>query len=406
MFNMRNRRKLFKQLVLAVILIWFTFHLFSGIQAILSGTWEETGSSDDFLDNGGMDIFLRAGAKNLPVMDNDNEGFNVQSKYRSSKSSRQKILLMSTERAGSSFIGEIVSKLPESYYTSDPLYFLQFGISNHTFIQDFLLGENASYYLENILRCNFRVITDASQRYFPKENETREELLKKVYPATDSIEGAMLKCLNNSKVIARTTNVRYTKHMIPLLGDPATTAIYVVRDPRGIMNSIIKTDSVNHHGEMLYNDPVHLREKIKSICDPILENLRNLKGLYSGKDSHQRKGRLFVLRFEDVAYQPHAMTQKLFKYFDVLPTEALFDWLVNITTSSAYIRNPYSTVRNSASVPEAWRDSLTFEQVAIIQEECSDVLWELGYWPIKNNEALKNRRKSVVDLIPRVIPQL
>ena len=407
---MRNKRRLCKHLLTAIVVLWATVYVLSYVRAFSDSKLDRSAKSDDYLDPDIVDYYPAASLerKNKDEFhaqgNNDHLNGRVLGEPFTNRSSG-KTLILSMERAGSSFIGEILHRLPGVYYSVDPLYFLQFGIPNNTFIQDFLLGKNVTFYLENILRCNFKPLIAASERYFPKENASREELLRKVFPNKDSLEHAMSTCANKSKMVTKVTNVRYIKDVMSLLDDPLTSIIYVVRDPRGIMNSVIKADNVNHHGELYYNETINLRQKIKSICDPLLANLNYLKMSYFKKDYTKSTKSLLLLRFEDVAYQPWDFTKKLFKYFGSEPNQATSEWIVNITTSSAYSRNPYSTVRNSSSVPEAWREGLTFEQIKVIQEECTHVLWELGYWAVRNTKVLKNKRKSIVDVLPKQFQQ-
>lgn len=93
-------------------------------------------------------------------------------------------------------------------------------------------------------------------------------------------------------------------------------------------------------------------------------------------------GKFVSVRFEDLALDPYFRGEQLYNEIGIDWTPDVIKFIkthmeVNIDTKLT--KHPYSTYRNSQSVPFAWLTKLTWSQIDTIQHECDDVMQKLGY---------------------------
>ena len=92
--------------------------------------------------------------------------------------------------------------------------------------------------------------------------------------------------------------------------------------------------------------------------------------------------RYTLVRYEDIARQPHTETRRLYSFMGLEYT-SLVASVVSKHTLGFYktegARHPFSTSKNSSSVAFAWRRRLSYSEVERVQGECGDVLRAYGY---------------------------
>ena len=137
--------------------------------------------------------------------------------------------------------------------------------------------------------------------------------------------------------------------------------IYLIRDPRGTMNSRIQS----HFGCTSCKDPVKMCSNFKSDLDAfdIL--------------SKEFPGRLLLIKYESVAEQPHETFQQLFEFADLPVFSSIMQEITNHTTQNE--DGFWSTHRKSSERVDLWKKTLSKRMTNTIQNYCSSVLKRLGY---------------------------
>ena len=128
------------------------------------------------------------------------------------------------------------------------------------------------------------------------------------------------KCLNKLVSHCRQAKLRVTKvlrlslRFLPLLMNqiPDLKVLFVIRDPRGIINSRIKTAWYG----LEENDPESVRDNIKSLCFKIQEDLKMIDDL-----KRNFPGRFLDLSLEDIVKQSMKSFQAILSFGNLEMTD-------------------------------------------------------------------------------------
>ena len=315
-----------------------------------------------------------------------------------------KVIIMTLSRSGSSFVGSIFKHIPDTFYSFEPLRFVQ--LEDKTALEAKLLGENASKYLDHMMECNFKPLIDDSEKFFPAYSNARNIWIPIAFPVHKTIAEATATCVTKQNIavkIIRTVNIKY---LLPLLKDPEVLILNLVRDPRGRLSSQVKlgVNNVDTSVETYLKTPGRLdwfRTEAISQCQIMEENLEAVKEAMQDVDLQNR---IAVVRYEDVAYHPKEMSEKFFRVFGRKPAPDFYDWLRDVTTKDSHLA--YIPVRNSSKTAEEWREVLPYDYVKTAQDACRPVLVGYGYKELLSEELQHDPRMSVVDVLPKELPSL
>ncbi|XP_022258876.1 carbohydrate sulfotransferase 4-like [Limulus polyphemus] len=315
-----------------------------------------------------------------------------------------RVLLLTYWRSGSTFLGEMLSYYPDTFYRFEPFMYL--NLLGHV---DSSQALEAVQVLKHLLLCDY---TNAPQ-YFQlvkKEEWNSDTLLKlknqsspcHAYPKslcafrrntwdclrnptelclkTGLLENA---CRNARLLIIKTVRLRL-RHAIELLKDkkvPNLHVIHLVRDPRGLIASrkqkrwCITPDC---------RDPRFL---CRSLQDDLL----------IGDIIQYRYGVKYLrVRYEDVAMQPKTWSEKLLRFLN-FPMHEEINKYVNLHTrkgnnhtffdNKGRLQYPL-TYRESIKTAREWTKKLTYSELQTIQNVCQLVIQKLGYRMIKRKGVL------------------
>ena len=93
-----------------------------------------------------------------------------------------------------------------------------------------------------------------------------------------------------------------------------------------------------------------------------------------------------MLRYEDFALNPIALTKHIYDYFQIDPhgLHHVLNYLEG-NTRAAHDGDRWGTARNSTQVATNWMESMSWQAVDQIQRACGqDVMNWLGYSMVKN----------------------
>lgn len=291
----------------------------------------------------------------------------------------RRVIVVTYFRAGSTFIGDLLSATPATFYHFEPL---------HMFSKDARLdgsaAANASGLIGHLLRCDFQRV----QHYVRWANE-RRFLFKRNHFLWALCGGQWQVCFKPefvSKVCARApaqvmkvtrlhmSQVRDWLHSNPDIAK-SVKILHLVRDPRGILASRRVLDWCNVSKSCAHQD---------TLCSELRADLDTFEEL-----QRTFPNSTYRVRYEDVSLDPKKEAVRLFEALGLNYTVYVSNFLKTHTKArKADALDPYSTRRNSSTVAFQWRSKLEFEDIADIQRSCSDVLLRLGYKTIVNENEL------------------
>ncbi|XP_047209000.1 carbohydrate sulfotransferase 6-like [Girardinichthys multiradiatus] len=328
------------------------------------------------------------------------------------------ILLLSSWRSGSSFLGQILSQHPSVFYLSEPAW--------HVWTKGWKSGKQAHRIavrdlLRDIYKCDFSVLGS----YF-SEKPTVSSLFMWTHSRALCSPPACPLTATNDTQCRQACGVQGLKQMeetcrayshlaikevrffeleslYPLLQDPDLDLriIHLVRDPRAVMKSREKSPRalqrdnaiVLEHRNMasieMQNDIMqkicqsHVRINERAILDPPVF----LEGRYK------------MIRYEDVAHNPLKEMNNIYKFVGLKTSKKLEEWIYRLThgNGKGTFKEAFQiTSRNATEVSQAWRTVLPYSKVRRIQEVCKEAKSLLGYRTVYSEEEQKRLETDLV----------
>lgn len=194
-------------------------------------------------------------------------------------------------------------------------------------------------------------------------------------------------CRQNYKATAvKTIRLTMTRALEAMRKDPKVRVVHLVRDPRAVLLSRSRMGFANFS---------NLQLEASLLCERLWEDLDNAPA-----PGDSLKARYLLVRYEDIAAVPLNHTYHLYRFMGLQPSPEMVEGVRRMmATAKKTKRCPTcpSTPLNSTEVAQAWRQTLTFEQVRIISKECADVMRRLGYREnFENEKQLRDVSMSAV----------
>lgn len=291
----------------------------------------------------------------------------------------QRVIVVTYFRAGSTFVGDILSSTPRTFYHFEPL---------HMFSKDARLdgnaASNASDLIGHLLRCDFQRVQHyvrwaSDKKFLFRRNHFLWALCGGQHPVCFKPDYVAKVCLRAPAQVMKVTRLHMSQVRDWLVNNPdiagSVKVLHLVRDPRGILASRRLLDWCNESKSCAHQD---------TLCSELradLDTFEDLKRMFPNST--------YRLRYEDVSLDPKKEAVKLFGALGLNYTVHVSNFLKTHTKArKADALDPYSTRRNSSTVAFQWRTKLSYEDIADIQRSCSDVLLRLGYKTITSENEL------------------
>ena len=280
-----------------------------------------------------------------------------------------RILIVTNMRSGSTFVGNILSYDSETYYAFEPLWML--GETNRA------SKKNCSSYelpsLKDLLfDCKIDKFLDCFNGKIPR---TRNR-----FTATRKNTNI---CKKKQHRVIKIIRFHQLEKLVQELATNGGTLLYLVRDPRGIMTS---RKNVYKSWNQKYSGAFY-KSELESLCKSFETNLKFLATEFR-KYSVAKQNRVVVLRYEDFAYAPQEMAEKLYKFLRREMDNNVKKYIRENTNGAKYA-DIWSTRRNSTATAEAWRKKINWQDLLLIQTTCSKVMSLLGYTTVNTAAELK-----------------
>ncbi|XP_035699661.1 carbohydrate sulfotransferase 3-like [Branchiostoma floridae] len=322
------------------------------------------------------------------------------------------VFIFTQMRSGSSFVGEIFNQHPGSFYLFEPLWAAQYYDNGTYNVPEWQLK-----LLQGIASCEFDSL-EGIMDYFLKAPTfavvQRTPSLTKLCKSyshskrgTPNISGsvcpiprdAVASALNeacqksqlNVAKIIRIWDINFFEQIVTNGSETGREVkiLHLIRDPRAVTASQIRI--FNKDEPTPFAEDFVDETKTENLCKQLVENVQTQDGVPDWLLGHYA-----LIRYEDVAMAPAAMTEKLYYFIGTEGDEAVSNWLAKNTNATKPDKNVYSRKRNSRDTVDAWRRNLSLSAVLKIQKICRDALDMFGYRTVQGQAELTNLSLSLV----------
>lgn len=286
-------------------------------------------------------------------------------------------MVVTTWRSGSTFLGDIMSSHPATFYHYEPLLHFDIKQARHGY-----LAQEAIRVLKSLMVCNY---TDLS--YYLEYGRTHHWLFNHNAPlwkyCTENGDFRSSYCwtpdfLNRFCPLfpfqsLKTVRLRLNLTQEFMVDDRFNVKILLlVRDPRGTMQS-------RKHRSWCPGNPDC--ESAGLLCQDLVADYQAARQLI-----RQYPNRYKVARYEDFSMEPYNNTVDLFRFFGFAMHPRVVQYLETHTTLNK--GGVSSTFRDSKTAPFAWREKLSMKEVEDIQDQCQEAMKLWGYKMVQTEEEL------------------
>lgn len=279
----------------------------------------------------------------------------------------KQILIVSTCRSGSSFLGEIILSAPNVFYSYEPLIFLEY-----------YSGKKMEL-IKSIFQCRF------SADYLNFINGLNKDRFGYKFPMTSNWRvwetcGHDLSLCNQPEFVShvcsffpvhliKVVRLRAQEVALFLRSDPQAAEnwkiIHLVRDPRGVMASRANLTWCKENPNC---------NNAKRHCTDMEEDLDWME-IIKREFPHSH----YLLKFEDLTKNTVTETKELFRFLQIPFSETVLKFLKTHSKSKGEETNPASIYRKTETVASQWRNKLFPTDIASINDACHLILKKLSY---------------------------
>ncbi|XP_073453982.1 carbohydrate sulfotransferase 6-like [Aquarana catesbeiana] len=343
--------------------------------------------------------------------------FFTHSSHSAPKNKPVHLLVVSSWRSGSSFIGQIFNHHNDVFYLFEPGHPVWMKFQNES-------SELLHFPLRDLLRSLFTCDVSPLYQYLPKGGKIVSEL--SFFAETQALctppacsafmptEGydrlkCQLCCMNTSldqmgetcktysHVVMKTVRILDLSILLPLFRDPALDLriLHLVRDPRAVAFSRQSFDLTTDDRIVLKNEGnenITISRAMEKICKSQVDINRVAKA------SEVLQGRYMAIRNEDLSNEPLKNVKKIYNFAGLHLTKDLEQWVYNITHKEVSDENGFMTFsRDSSKVAQKWRTAMNFHFVEQIQQNCIGAMNLFGYKPAKSQIEQNNLTLDLVN---------
>jgi len=327
--------------------------------------------------------------------------------------SARQILIATTWRSGSTFLGDLLNHYKGTFYYFEPLHY-------YSSIRDLKTVQSEPDFLKSLYTCKFtsenlgflnHVSKPPNKFIFENHNFRLWNSCKSLLPSHAMC--FMPDYLNHVcplfpiKLI-KTVRLRVRK-VEKLLSDPAMAlkVLVLVRDPRGVYNSRNTGPVKNWCKNDLCANPV-------TGCQDLNNDIQAAFSLES-----RYPGSVMLVRYEDLSMYPEETSRSMLDFLDLPYTEGIAHYIETHTSKEKLkmVKNKktkkmerhkdtYGTARNSTATAFAWRENLGFDETVKIQEACQVPMDKLGYKLVLDEEGMKSEDLPIEKTADEVWPNI
>jgi len=327
--------------------------------------------------------------------------------------SARQILIATTWRSGSTFLGDLLNHYKGTFYYFEPLHY-------YSTLKDLKVVQSEPDFLKSLYTCSFNsensgflthVAKPPNKFLFENHNFRLWNSCKNLLPKNamcfmpDYLSHV---CPLFPIKLIKTVRLRVRK-IEKLLSDPAMDlkVIVLVRDPRGVYNSRNTGPVKNWCKNDLCANPV-------TGCQDLNNDIQAAFSLES-----RYPGSVRLVRYEDLSMFPEETARSMLDFLDLPFTEGIAHYIETHTSKEKLkvVKNKktkkierhkdtYGTARNSTATAFAWRENLGFSETEKIQEACLVPMEKLGYKLVLNEEGMRSEDLPIEKTAEEVWPNV
>lgn len=335
------------------------------------------------------------------------------------------VLLLSSWRSGSSFVGQVFSQHPSVFYLMEPAWHVWTKLQKPG-------ARSLRMAVRDLLRSVFQCDLSVMEAYMPDHHNvsslfmwshSRALCSPPACPLTprsqfsnqtrcsktcDAVGLQVVEeaCGTYSHVVLKEVRFFELESLYPLLQDPSLDIriIHLVRDPRAVVRSREESAKafVSDNAIVLEQRNIPAAEVQYQVMQEICRSHVRINERAIVKPAPFLKGRYKMVRYEDVARNPLEEINAMYEFVGLEMTSQLEEWIYRVTHGKGKGTKKEAfkiTSRNAADVSQAWRTTLPHNKVKRIQEVCKGAMSLLGYRTV-NSE--KEQKRLDIDLL---VPQ-
>ena len=341
----------------------------------------------------------------------------------------KQIILYTSYRCGSSFIGELFKQNNEIYYLFEPgkLTLLETGQAGGKNAYKYT-QEHITEYIRKGMNCTYRDLYADSRRFFPESQQLRKNWLARIFEQPLRMANTTRFSFETVEGICQKKHIRVMKilrvsslSMLMSLMEQKMFVINLIRHPIGMALSRLNVDAARKH--VTLEDYLQGEENIKvleynvlQICKKYVRDTEFI--LLEGKPNFSKllSETYRLIRFEDVARETKLWTKALYKFLKINLSEKVDKWIDVSTKEDPKIKDQanrwgsiYTTKRNSSEHIDKWRTEISYNLAVKLDTTCRDngrsvVLDMLGYRQIGPKDEYVDMTKSQVTDIASTFP--
>ena len=303
------------------------------------------------------------------------------------------IILTTNVRSGSSFVGELLKNDPDSFYAYEPLMFITRKFDD--------FNGKTQECKNNTVRALVDLMVNCKIERLKKCKGISINWTKSAFGLKGAtFDGVHEKCVAKKHRATKVNRAHDLQELVSAFEQENTFIVYLVRDPRGIMtsrNKIWGNKTMTEFNKKMKN-------QAKLLCGHFDKNLEFLENEFR-KSKSVIQDWVVVIRYEDFAYNPQGMAQKLYSFLGREIPENVEEFIIESTNGKGR-QGRFNTNRNSTATAEAWKQRITKKQLEFIQKTCSNMMARMGYKLVYDHSVLLNKTYSLVSKINAKLPTL
>lgn len=314
------------------------------------------------------------------------------------------VLLLSSWRSGSSFLGQVFNQHPSVFYLMEPAWHVWTWLRRTSASS---LRMAVRDLMHRIFHCQLHVMDAYMQPNYntshmfmwrhsqalcstplcpvsqDKKATWNKDCEKRCFGV--SINLAEKACRTYSHVVLKEVRFFELESLYPLLQDPTMDLriIHLVRDPRAVYRSRRQSiKSLEYDSSFVLETQKTLPSDAQQrVMQEVCRSHIRIHETGKIKTPHFLKNRYKLVRYEDIAQDPLTQIKLIYEFAGLEMTDDLEKWIYRITHGTGLAsRNAFQiTERSASAVSQAWRKSLPFKEVQKVQEVCRSAMSLLGY---------------------------
>lgn len=335
---------------------------------------------------------------------------------------RTHVLILTSWRSGSSFLGQIFNHHPNVFYMFEPARMVWVKFLDHK-------ASLLHYPIRDLFRSLFRCDVSPLHEYLPRGQyisdlpfwseswalcsppACKHPALTEEYDRPTCfqrcgyvpLEKMAESCEVHSHVVLKTVRVLDLGSLLPLFQDANLDlrVIHLIRDPRAVAFSRMNFNLLNDEDRIVVRDDKQWQNKeaqpnvtqvMANICKAQVEI--NEFGRQAGKALQEK---YMMVRYEDLAKKPLTMVEKIYKHTGLSLNEDLREWLYTTTHQHKPVQKGFmSFTEDSMKIVHKWRKGLKHNVVLEIQDVCQKAMEVFGYGQVRTLEDQHDLTLSVV----------